>query len=186
MVLEDTEGRNDVSGKWSAEWPLNSLVDSSIPQWLRDTVLGILFNESGEYPEPDEAAALNQALLHEPECPKSTLPHVPPSEQTVLYCPLPGQVCHMKWWLRKFLADHLDILYMVAEMGNDECTKMQLKFQDSPNPSVFITTPNVGETGLNLTAANQAVITQKFWVLNKQQQAFAWVVQLGQNRVPHT
>jgi len=32
---------------------------------------------------------------------------------------------------------------MYAEMGNDERTEMQLKFQDSPNPSVFITTASV-------------------------------------------
>jgi len=75
---------------------------------------------------------------------------------------------------------------MFAAMGNDEHTEMQLKFQDSPNPSVFVTTPKVGETGLNLTAANHAVITEKFWVLNEQWQAFARVVPLGQNRVPHT
>jgi len=75
---------------------------------------------------------------------------------------------------------------MYAEMGNDEHTEMRLKFQDSRNPSVFITTPKVGGTGLNLTAANHAVITQKFWVLNEQRQAFARVVWLGQNRVPHT
>jgi hypothetical protein len=83
-------------------------------------------------------------------------------------------------------ADHLDIFYMYAEMGNDELTEMQLKFQDSPNPSLFITSPTVGGTGLNLTAANHAVITQKVWVLNEQCQAFARVVRLGQNRVPHT
>jgi len=75
---------------------------------------------------------------------------------------------------------------MYAEMGNDERTEMQLKFKDSRNPSVFITTPKVGGTGLNLTAGNHAVITQKFWVLNEQRQAFARVVRLGQNRVPHT
>jgi hypothetical protein len=91
----------------------------------------------------------------------------------------------LKWWLIKFFADHLDIFYMYAEMGNDERTEMQLKFQDSPNPSVFVTTPKVGGRGLNLTAANHAVITEKFWVLNEQRQAFARVVRLGQNRVPH-
>jgi len=47
-------------------------------------------------------------------------------------------------------------------------------------------TPKVGGTGLNLTAANHAVVTQKFWVLNEQWQAFAREVRLGQNRVPHT
>jgi hypothetical protein len=75
---------------------------------------------------------------------------------------------------------------MFAEMGIDELTEMQLKFQDSLNPSVFVTTPKVGGTGLNLTAANHAVITQKFWVLDKQRHAYPWVVRLGQNRVLHT
>ena len=74
---------------------------------------------------------------------------------------------------------------MYAEMGNDECTEMQLQFHDSRNPSEFVTTPKVGGTGLNPTAANHAVITPKFWVLNKQRQAFAQVVRLGQNRVPY-
>ena len=146
----------------------------------------MLVNESAEYPEPDEDEASNEALLHEPESNKCALPSAPPPQKAVLFCPLPGQVRHLKWWLTKFFADHLDIFYMYAEMGNDERTEMQLKFQDSPNPSVFVTTPKVGGTGLNLTAANHAVITQKFWVLNEQRQAFARVVRLGQNRVPHT
>ena len=97
----------------------------------------------------------------------------------MLFCPLPGQVHHLKWWLTKVFADHLDIFYMYAEMGNDERTEMQPKFQDSPNSSVFVTTPKVGETGLNLTAPSYAVITQKFSVLNEQRQAFEWVVRLG-------
>jgi len=75
---------------------------------------------------------------------------------------------------------------MYAEMGNDEFTEMQLKFLDSQNPSVFITTPQVGGTGINLTAANHAVITQIFWVLNEQWHAFARVVRLRQNWVPQT
>jgi len=75
---------------------------------------------------------------------------------------------------------------MYAEMGNDERTEMRLKFQDSLNRSVFIMTPNVGLTGLNLTAVNHVVITEKFWVLNEQWQASARVVWLEQNRVPHT
>jgi len=82
--------------------------------------------------------------------------------------------------------DHLDTVYLYAEMGNDEHTEMQLKFHDSHNPSLFVTTPKVGGTGLNLTSANHAVITQKFWVLNKLRQTFVRVVQLGQNRVPDT
>jgi len=146
----------------------------------------MLVNKSAEYPEPDEDKASTQALLHEPEILKSTMPCVPPPpQQAVLFCPLPGHVHLLMWWLTQFFADNLDIVYMFAEMGNDERTEMQLKFQASPNPSVFATTPKVGRTGLNLTAANHAVITQKFWVLTEQRQAFPQVLRLGQNRVPH-
>jgi SNF2 family DNA or RNA helicase len=71
--------------------------------------------------------------------------------------------------------DDEDIFHMYAEMGNNELTDMHLKFHDSENPAVFITTPKVGGTGLNLTAANHAVITPNFWVLNDQRQAVARV-----------
>jgi len=71
-------------------------------------------------------------------------------------------------------------------MGNNERTEMQLKSQDLTNPSMFLTTPKVGGTGLNLTAANHVVINHKFLVLNEQRQAFALVVWLGQITVPHT
>jgi len=146
----------------------------------------MLVKEPAEYPKPDEDATSNEALLHEPESNKCALPSAPPPQKVVLFCPPPGQVRHLKWWLTKCFADHLDIFYMYAEMGNDEHTEMQLKFQDSPNPSVLVTTPKVGGTGLNLPAANHAVITQKFWVLNEQRQAFARVVRLRHNRVPLT
>jgi hypothetical protein len=143
----------------------------------------MLGKESAEYAEPEEDEASNKALLPKPDSNKCTLPSAPHPHKAVLFCPLPGRVPHLKWWLIKFFADHLEIFYTYAEMGNDECTQIQLKFQDSPNPSVFVTTPKVGGTSRNFTAANHAVITQKFWVLNEQQQAFTQVVRLGQNRV---
>jgi len=113
----------------------------------------MLVKEPAEYPEPDKDKASLEALLHYPESNYSALPGAPPPQNVVLFCPLPGQVRHLKWWLTNCFADHLDIFYMYAEMGNDERTEMQLKFQDLPNPSVFLTTPKVGGTGLNLTAA---------------------------------
>jgi SNF2 family DNA or RNA helicase len=51
------------------------------------------------------------------------------------------------------------MFYMYAEIGKVEHTEMQLKFQNLPNPSVFITTPRVGGTSVNPTAANHAVVT---------------------------
>lgn len=71
-------------------------------------------------------------------------------------------------------------------MGNDMHTAMQLPVPDSPNPSLFMTTPKVGGKGRKLTAANHAVLTQMFWVFNEQRQAFAWVVWQWQNGVPLT
>jgi hypothetical protein len=104
----------------------------------------------------------------------------------VLFSPLPGQIRHLKWWLTKFFVENVDIFRMYSEMGNNECTEKLLKFQDSGYPSVFITTPKVRGTGLNFTTPNHTVITQAFLVLNEQQQAFARVIRLGQNQVPHT
>jgi hypothetical protein len=97
---------------------------------------------------------------------------VPLRHKTVLFCPLPGPVCHLKWWVTKFSVDHVDIFHMNAEMGNDEPTEMQPKFQDSKNLFAFVATPNVGWTRLNHTSAMHAVIIPKFWVLNEQQQVF--------------
>jgi len=184
LVLGDTEDRNEVSGPWYGEWPLDTWMDFLISSGLTELFLPMIVNKSAEYREPDEDEASHDALLHKPESDKSTLPRTPPPHKAVLFCPLPGQVCHLKWWLKKCFADHLDIFYMYAEMGNDDHTEMLLKFQDSPNPSVFVTTPKVGGTALNVTAANHVVITQKFWVLNDQWQEFAQVVRLVQNRVP--
>jgi len=132
----------------------------------------MLVNTHAEYPEPEEDDPSREALHPEQERHKYALPSAPPPHTAVLFCPLPGQVCHLKWWLMKYFGDCVDIFHMYAEMGNDECTEMQLRFQDSRNPSVLVTKPKVGGTSLNLTAANHAVITQKFWVLNKQGQAF--------------
>ena len=184
-VLGVTEDRNDDSGQWHDEWPLDTCVEPPIFRWLRETSLPILVKEPAVYPEADQDDASRETLFPEHRHDNSP-PCAPPPQKAVLCCPLPDQVCHLKWWITKFFADHVDIFHMYAEMGNDEHTEMQLKFQDSRDPSVFITTPKVGWTGLNLTAANHAVITQKCWVLNEQWQAFAQVVRLGQNRVPHT
>ena len=121
----------------------------------------MLVKEPAEYPEPNQDDKSREALLPEQARDDNALPGAPP-QKAALSCPLPGQVRHLKWWLTKFFAEHADIFHMYAEMGNDERTEMQLKFQDSRNPSVFITTPKVGGTGLNLTAATHPVITQKF------------------------
>jgi len=67
LVLGDTEDRNDVSGQWYDEWPLDTWVDSPIFRWLRETFLPMLVNEHAQYPEPDEDNPLREALLPEQE-----------------------------------------------------------------------------------------------------------------------
>jgi hypothetical protein len=83
------------------------------------------------------------------------------------------------------LVVYVDTFYKYAVMDNDECTDEQLKFQNSHNPSIFITTPIVGSADIYIAAAYYAVITEKFWRLNQQQQAFAQIVRLRLSRVPH-
>jgi hypothetical protein len=185
LVLGDSKDWNDVSGQWDHEWPLDTSVDSPMFPWLGDTFLRILFNQSGKDSEPQEDKAPNEGLLHKPESLKRTMPRALPAQQAVLFCGLPGRIRHVTWTLTIFFVDNLFVFYMFAEMGNDEGTEMQLKFQDSPNPSVFVTTPKVGGTGLNVTAANHARITDKIGVVIEEWQEFAWVVRLGQNRVLH-
>jgi hypothetical protein len=55
----------------------------------------------------------------------------------------------------------------------ENATEIECALQNSCNPSVFITTPRVGGTGLNLTAATYTVITRKILILNKQWQVLA-------------
>jgi len=119
LVLGDTEDRNDVSGQWYDKWPLDTWVDTPIFRWLRETFLPMLVNKHAEYPEPDEDDPSREALLPEQERHKNALPSAPPPQKAVLFCPLPGQVRHLKWWLTKYFADHVDIFHMYAEMSND-------------------------------------------------------------------
>jgi hypothetical protein len=159
LVLGDTEDWNNVLGQWDNEWPLDTWVDTPIFRWLRNPFLQILFKEPADYPKREKEEASNEEILHEPESNQCFFPSAPPTQQAVLLCPLPGQVSHVMWRLTKFFVDHLDIFYMYAEMGNNECTEMQHKFQDSLNHSVFVTIPKVCGTGLNLTAANHVAIS---------------------------
>jgi len=130
LGLRDTEDRNDISGQWYDEWPHDTWVDSLIFLWLRETFLPMLVNECAEYPESYEGEVSNELLLHEHEILESTFPCVLRPQKEVLFCPLPGQVRYLKRWLTKCFVDNLVIFYMFAEMGNHECTAMQLKFKD--------------------------------------------------------
>jgi len=130
LVLGETEDRNDVSGEWHDEWPLDTWVESPIFRRLIETFLPMVVKEPAEYPEPDQDDASGETL-HPEQRNENALPSAPPPQQAVLFCPLPGQVLHLKWWLTKFFADNVDIFHMYAEMGNDERTEMQFKFHDS-------------------------------------------------------
>jgi len=152
---------------------------------LRETVRLMLIKGPAEYHEADQDDPSNEALRLAPVRNENALPSLPLPQKVMLFCPFPAQVGDLKWWLSKYFVDHVDIFHMYAEMGIDELTEMQLKFQDSRNALVFITTPKVGGTGVHVTAANHGVITQKFSVLNKPWQPLAQGVHLGQKRGPH-
>jgi hypothetical protein len=131
LVLGDTEDCNDVSGQRYDQWALDSWVDSPIFRSLKVTFLPMLVKELAKYPEPDEDDPLKEVLLPEQRRHKNALSAAPPRPKVVIFCALPGQVRHLKLWLMEYFADHGDIFHMYPEMGNDERTDMQLKFQNS-------------------------------------------------------
>jgi hypothetical protein len=53
--------------------------------------------EPAEYPEPDDDEVSDEALLQQRESNKFPLASAPPPEKAVQFCPLPGQVSHLKW-----------------------------------------------------------------------------------------
>lgn len=57
-------------------------------------------------------------------------------------------------------------------------------FATAKTPSMFVLTPALDGTGLNLTAANHVILVQKLWNLNEQRQAVARIHRLGQYRSP--
>jgi hypothetical protein len=121
----------------------------------------MLVKESPEDSEPYQDNTSRETLLAA-ERNQNSPPSAPPPLKAVLFCPIHGQVCHVKRCLTMLFADNVDISHMYAEMDNDEHTEIQLNFQYAQDPSVFITTPKVGGTGLNRISANHAVRTQKF------------------------
>ena len=101
-----------------------------------------------------------------------------------MFCLLPGQVRHVQWWLRHNVSQ-VHLVRMLSDNSPDNRTELMNEFQNTVRYAVFLTTTKVGGIGLNLVAANHAVILQKPWVLNEQHQAFGRIVRLGQARQPH-
>jgi hypothetical protein len=121
----------------------------------------ILVNELAEYPESAKHNPLREALFLKQERNENAPRSAPPPQLASIFCHFPSQVCYLKWWLTKYFGDQEHVFHMFAEMGNEERTGMQSKNQDSRNHSVFVTTPKVGWTGLNFTAANHTAVTLK-------------------------
>jgi len=144
LVLWDTMDCKDISGQWNYEWPLDTWVDFPIFRWQRETFQPMLVNDPAAYPGPDNDDESWEAQLLEWYRIENALPSTPPPPKAVIFSPLAGRVSHLKWWLNKYLADHVDIFHMSAEMGNNEPTEMQLDIEDSRNDSVFGTAPTVG------------------------------------------
>jgi len=90
----------------------------------------MLINERADYPNPAQDEESREALLPKQDGNENALPGTP-QQIAVLFCPLPGQVCYLKWWLMKFFADQVDVFHLYAEMGNDEHAEMWLEFQNS-------------------------------------------------------
>jgi hypothetical protein len=168
--LED-EGDRYASGEWREQWgDLNNFEAGPIFRWLRDEFMPRLIQERPTIP----------AMTAEEEPLESSLP-----QKAVMFCPLPGQVRHVAWWLELQYGVEVSVITMTSADSAERRTELMSEFHNAENCTVFITTTKVGGTGLNLVAANHAVVLQKPWVLNEQRQAFGRIVRLGQRHQPH-
>jgi hypothetical protein len=176
MPLESS-GDREVDGEWKIFWDdLVDMDEGPIFRWLRSEFLPGLIDDTAHDLPP-----LNDDLVPIGEPTPSNLP-----QKAVLFCTLPGQVRHLAWWINSHFNEEIDVFTMVSEDNTARRTQTMNRFESSPSCAVFITTTKLGGTGLNLVAANHAVVLQKPWVLNEQRQAFGRIVRLGQKRVPHT
>ena len=101
----------------------------------------------------------------------------------MIFDPLPGQASYVNWFLQTFHASIHSILYHAGVASRDRHWVLQ-EFASVDRPMALICTPALGGTGLNLVAANQVIILQKFWNLNKQRQAVARIHCIGQRWTP--
>ena len=164
------DGDRHANGDWREQWGhLGDFAEGPIFRWLRAEFM----------PHLIQARASIPCLTPHDEQRESELP-----QKAVMFCPLPGQVRHVAWWLRLSFAAVVTIT-MSSEDTTERRTELMNEFQHTSSCAVFVTTTKIGGTGLNLVAANHAVILQKPWVLNEQRQAFGRIVRLGQMRQPH-
>jgi len=73
--------------------------------------------------------------------------------------------CSSEGMGKKDFTYYVDMFYLYIEMGTGNFTKMLLIYQDALYLSLFIASPTIDWTVINLTATNYIVICQKLWVL---------------------
>jgi hypothetical protein len=176
MSLE-ASGDREESGEWKVNWDDIQMEEGPIFRWLRSEFLPALIHNEAH----DLLPGLNDDLVPIVVPTPSNLP-----QKAVFFCTLPGQVRHLSWWIHSHFNEQICVFIMVSEDTPARRTQIIDEFESSSACAVFITTTKLGGTGLNLVAANHAVVLQKPWVLNEQRQAFGRIVRLGQKRVPHT
>ena len=169
---EEGDHHNSDELEWRDEWDAARFVEGPVFRWLRE-FMGELMTKSATVPILDKEADDSGSPFTSP------LP-----QKAVMFCPLPGQVRHVQWWLRRNFPQ-VQVVRMLSGDSADDRMDLMNEFQSTAQCAVFLTTTKVGGTGLNLVAANHAVILQKPWVLNEQRQACGRIVRLGQNRQPH-
>jgi len=115
-----------------------------------------------EYPKLPKTTHQEQRTFQKRERKCTTSSPPPTKGSTILYSFLAKFVI-WSGGKHSFFGDNVDIFHIYTKWAMMNHTEMQLKFQDSWNPSVFITAPKVGGTGLNLQLQNHAAMTETFW-----------------------
>ena len=146
-LQEEGSHHGDDERKWREEWEPTNFDEGLIFRWLRG-FMNDLITKSATIPLLNDHAEQFETPVPSPL-----------RQKAVMFCPLPGQVRHVQWWLRhNFSQVHL--VRMLSDNYPDNRRELMNKFQNTARCAVILTTTKVGGTGLNLVAANHAVILQ--------------------------
>ncbi|KAH6841188.1 SNF2 family N-terminal domain-containing protein [Chaetomium sp. MPI-CAGE-AT-0009] len=87
---------------------------------------------------------------------------------------------------RMLFQNGLKFVYLWGEMGSDEQEMVIKAFQQVPEIKIMLISVSCGAHGLNLTAANRAIVFDHWWHEGLERQAFARVHRIGQTKEVHT
>ena len=115
---QEGDRHEGVDYKWREEWDAANFVEGPVFRWLRG-FMGDLMTMDATIP------LLDDRQQHSSDPVRSPLP-----QKAVIFCPLPGEVRHVRWWLRQNFGQ-VKVVQMLSEDSSDKRQELMEEFQVS-------------------------------------------------------